>query len=347
MSIPLYLPNQFTEERNNKTILAGDIGGTKSNLAIFKSENGKMNLLTQASYHSSEFSGVAAVIKKFVQSINLSVPDCISLGVAGPVLGDNVEITNLNWNLNAKDLAQETGAKKILLLNDLEANAYGLAGLNDDDFITLHKGTGTAKGNMAILAPGTGLGEAGLFWDGTSYHPFATEGGHCDFAPQSETDIALYRYLRKQFPHISWELVASGSAIHNLYLFLRDEIKMQEPEWLAAKLNADPQHASSIISAAAMDNSSGICVETMQLFVRFIARAACNLVLKMKSVGGLFLSGGIPPKNLHYFQSAFFYQSFIQCDRMGELVQSVPVKIIMNEKTPLLGAAYYGAFGAK
>lgn len=345
MSIPLYLPNQYDQAFHNSLILAGDIGGTKSNLAIFKTEAHTLKLLTQTSYHSNEFHSAAAVIQRFKEELNIPVPEYIALGVAGPVLNNEVYLTNLDWTIKAGEIQQEMQAKKVVLLNDLEANAYGLAGLEEDDFITLHKGVAGATGNMAILAPGTGLGEAGLFFDGHFYHPFATEGGHCDFAPQSETDILLYHYMKQKHQHISWESVASGSAIHNLYLFLKEIRKREEPIWLADKLKAQPQNVCSIISETALETGEGICVETMRLFVRLVARESCNLVLKMKATGGLFLSGGIPPKNLQFFQEAAFYEQYKECDRMSELVESVPIKIIMNQKTPLLGAAYYGAFG--
>ncbi len=345
MHIPLYLPGLYSTE-NDTTILAGDIGGTKTKLAVFKTSGTELVPVMETSYVSADFASPLALMDHFFKTTAQPAPDCIALGVAGPVINGAVEITNLSWNLEAAALQQQTKAKKVVLLNDLEANAYGLAALTDTDIITLHPGNNSLEGNIAILAPGTGLGEAGLFWDGNSYHPFATEGGHCDFAPQAETDIALYHYLRRKFDHISWELVASGSAIDDLYAFLRDEQHIEEPEWLAAKLQSDSRHASAIISEAAMEQTSPLCVSTIQLFVRFIARAACNLVLKMKAVGGLYLSGGIPPKILPFFQSPMFYQTYRECDRMHDLVESVPIKMIMNEKTPLLGAAYYGAFGA-
>ncbi len=343
MNIPLYLPRQFKDESNGIKVLAGDIGGTKINLGIFIAENNKMKLLKETSYPSGEFNTAASVIKKFLADNGEAMPGRICLGVAGPVLDEEVELTNINWHINAKDLKQELNVQEVSLLNDLHANAYGLAGLEENDFVTISAGNKSIAGNMAIIAPGTGLGEAGLFWDGKCYHPFPTEGGHCDFAPQSETDISVYRYLKAKYEHISWEMLASGMAIHPLYLFLRDIAKMEEPEWLAEKMMHE--NPASVISTSAMEENAAICMEAMNMFARYVARAACNLVLKMKAVGGLFISGGIPPKNLKYFQSDFFYRCLIKCDRMEELVKSVPVKIIMNEKTPLLGAAYYGAFG--
>jgi glucokinase len=343
MSIPLYMPRLNENGNNGLTILAGDVGGTKTNLGIFVAENNKMRLLKEAAYSSANFNSATEIVKRFLYETSQPMPDRICLGAAGPVLNGEVEITALKWSINANELLRNTNTKEVALLNDVHANAYGLAGLTENDYVTISEGKKMEEGNMAIIAPGTGLGEACLFWDGDSYRPFSTEGGHCDFAQQSENDIKLYRMLRKKYEHVSWELVASGSAIHDLYIFLRDEMKMEEPAWLAEKLKTG--NASSIISEAALQNGCEICDATMKLFVKNIARESCNLVLKMKAVRGLFLSGGIPPKILKYFTSGYFFECFRKCDRMGELVESVPVKIILNDKTPLLGAAYYGAFG--
>lgn len=343
MSIPLFLAHQFDKEKI--TVLAGDVGGTKTNLGIFSFENKQMMLLANASYASDKFISTSDLIHHFLQESNQPMPQKICLGVAGPVINDEVVFTNIKWKINAGELQQQTKTEQVFLLNDLHANAYGLAGLTEKDFVTITEGKQKLSGNMAIIAPGTGLGEAGLFWDGTRYHPFPTEGGHCDFGVLNDDDILLYQFLRKKSDFISWELVASGQAIHNLFLFLRDVKNMNEPSWLAEKLSATAVDPLAIISEAAMEETSEICIATMKLFARYVARAACNLSLKMKAVGGLFISGGIPPKNLKYFQSKDFYNTFIQCDRMQDLVESIPVKIIMNDKTPLIGAAFYAAYG--
>ena len=343
MNVPLALPFLHSPENNNLLILAGDIGGTKTNLGLYRSQNGRMEMVTNTSYHSKQFPTFTAIIHQFLLESSSEKPDRISIGVAGPVLNNKVRTTNLAWELDAAILAAETGIDKVYLINDLEANAYGLAGLTDEDLVTIHQVDKQVEGNIAIIAPGTGLGQAGLFWDGEYYHPFATEGGHCDFSQQSDIDFALYNYLKIKHGHVSWEHVVAGPAIYSIYLFLRDVLKRDEPHWLAVRLNAnDP---SAVISNTALQGISAICDETMKLFAGYLARESCNLVLKMKSTGGLYLGGGIPPKIIKYLLVKQFYTAYSKTDSVQtELVQSVPIYIITNPKTALIGSAYYGAF---
>jgi glucokinase len=183
------------------------------------------------------------------------------------------------------------------------------------------------------------LGEAGLFWDGNYYHPFATEGGHCDFAPRNNFDFELYSFLQKKFGHVSWERLVCGPGIVNIYQFLRDEKKRNEPEWLKEKLNGEDEAA--VISGHS--KQSEICNETMQLFVRYLAYESANLVIKLKATGGLFIGGGIAPQLITLFQDNAFYSSFCQSGRLNYLLEKVPVKVILNPKTALLGAAYVGS----
>jgi glucokinase len=251
-------------------------------------------------------------------------------------------MTNLSWHIKAKDITAATGIEKVFLLNDLEANAYGLAMLKDEDFLTLHQGS-AVEGNAAIVAPGTGLGEAGLFWDGKFYRPFATEGGHCDFAARTELDIELLEYLKPIHGIVSWEHTVSGPGIFSIYKFFRDVKKMPEPAWLADAMKADDP--SAIVSEAALQNKADICIATMNLFVQHVARVCTMIALKMKATGGIYLSGGIPPKTAKLFQQDFFMETFVTCDKQKDLVSLMPIQIIMNQKTPMLGAAYYAAYG--
>ena len=344
MKIPLALPYIDSTENNNLLVLAGDIGGTKTNLGLFRSENGEMRMVTNRSFHSRQFPNFTAIIQQFLLESSTEKPDRISIGVAGPVLNNKVRTTNLAWELDAEQLAIDTGVDKVFLINDLEANAYGLAGLTDQDLVTIHEVKNRVDGNMAILAPGTGLGEAGLFWDGKQYHPFATEGGHCDFSQQTDIDRDLYNYLNNKHGHVSWEHVVSGPAIYNIYLFLRDVLKREEPHWLSVRLKEDDP--SAVISTTAIQGISDICDETMKLFVGYMARECCNLVLKMKSTGGLYLGGGIPHKILKYILDDQFYKTYNTTDATQiALVQSVPIYVITNPKTALIGSAYFGAFG--
>ncbi len=343
-TIPMAFPNKSALSSKTITILAGDVGGTKTNLAIFKANANanEVNCTLEATYHSSKYSSGTDILEEFLQANPDVKPNRISLGVAGPVLQGKVDITNLSWAMDSADIRNKTGVQEIFMINDLEATAYGLAALNGNDFITIHQGSGASAGNMAIIAPGTGLGEAGLFWDGQQYHPFPTEGGHSDFSPRTALDIELYKYLETKYEIVSWEKVIAGPAIHDIYRFLCDEKKRPEAEWLQdAFRDGDP---SAIISESALEEKDPVCIETMQLYVRYLARESCNLVLKIKATSGLYLGGGIPPKISSLLQKNVFYNNFLDCDRMQTLVKKVPIRIILNPKTALLGAGYYGVY---
>ena len=321
----------------NNLVLAGDIGATKTNLALFKVEGNDLILLRETQYKSHDFKNIIELTNTFIK--NNQLPDSICFGVAGPVLNGHAKLSNIMWEIDSNELSNHFGVKNVQLINDLEATAYGLAMLNEKDIAVIHKGNDAAVGNAAVIAPGTGLGEAGLYWDGNYYHPFATEGGHCDFAPRNQFDFELYTFLQKKFSHVSWERLVCGPGIVNIYDFLRDEKKREEPEWLKEKFkNGD---AAAVISQHV--KQSEICKETMQLFIRYLAYESANLVLKLKATGGLFIGGGIAPQIVSLFENNVFYSSFCQSGRLNYLLEKVPVKIILNTKTALLGAAYYGS----
>ena len=326
-------------------VLAGDVGGTKTNLALFRASKNKMELVHEASYHSSTYASCLDILQIFFSEKPGLKAERICLGVAGPVLQDKVEITNLSWDLDSEDIRKMSGINDVFLINDLEATSYGLAALGPDDFIDIHPGISDQGGNIAIIAPGTGLGEAGLYWDGKYYHPFPTEGGHTDFAPRTEFDIELYTWLQKKYNIVSWEKVIAGPGIFDIYRFLCDVKKRPAEDWLEEAFSKEDP--SAVISQSALEEKDPVCIETMELFVRYLARESCNLVLKMKATGGLFLGGGIPPKITSLLQQNVFYDNFLDCDRMQHLVKKVPIKIILNNKTALLGAAYYGAYGGE
>lgn len=344
--IPLHLPRKQQIGDQPCIVLAGDVGGTKTNLAFYKASSKGIEFLKGKKYPSAEFSSCIDILHEFIKEEDAPKLDRICLGVAGPVIDGKVDLTNLNWFLDVADIRREMGVKEVALINDLEAIAFGLAGLEEADFTWVHKGMPGTKGNMAILAPGTGLGEAGLYWDGTAYHPFPTEGGHADFSPRTELDMDLYWYLQKQFGVVSWEKVAAGPAIHDIYLFLKEERKRHVPGWLAEEMEKEDADPSAIISRAAMEDKAAICVDTMNILVRYIARESSNLVLKMKATGGLFLGGGVPPKIAPLFNKAQFYTHFMDCDRMQHLLETVPIRVINNDHAALIGAACYGAYGA-
>ncbi len=327
------------DSKREVTVLAGDIGGTKINIALYRADENGFTILRQDSFHSKEYTSFTEVVQKFIG--NDKTPDAICMAVAGPVINGKVKITNLSWQLDSNDISKELG-KKVIFINDLEANAYGLAGLKADELYNLSEGDPKQGGNMAILAPGTGLGEAGLYWDGKSYHPFATEGGHSAFASRTALDFELYNWLARQYKYTCWEHVVSGMGIHNIFRFLTEEKKMMIPDWLTKEMQTEDPSAA--ISENAINGKSEVCVETMDLFIHYLATESSSLVLKHKATGGLYLGGGIPPKILPLLQKDKWQQLFFESDRMETLLKQTPVNVILNDKIPLLGAAYYGAY---
>lgn len=330
---PVYQPGE------DSYFLAGDLGGTKTNLALFRATEGVLDLVREETYASRNYASFSEIIQHFISEGTTNAPQRICIGVAGPVVKGKVELTNLSRELSEDEIRQVTGIQSVALINDLEATAYGLATLAPSQLITLHRGATDNMGNMAIIAPGTGLGMAGLYWDGKHHHPFPTEGGHGDFAPRTDLDILLLRYLQEKYEVASWERVISGPGIVAIYEFLRDIKGMDVPSALEAAISSgDPAAA---ISKASLEGKVPICVKTMELFVRYLARESCNLVLKMKATGGLFLGGGIPPKIASLLETGDFYHHYLQGDRMAELLASVPIHIVNNDKSALWGAAYY------
>lgn len=319
-------------------LLAGDVGGTKTNLALFKSDGNQAALLHEAQYKSNDYKNLIELTDTFLRNAP-SFPGSMCFGVAGPVLNGVAKLSNINWEIKSDEISGHFKIKNVHLINDLEANAYGLAMLNEKDVVTIHPGDVAARGNAAVIAPGTGLGEAGLYWDGNYYHPFATEGGHSDFAARDEFDFDLYNFLHQQFGHVSWERVICGPGIVNIYQFLRDKKKIDEPVWLKEEIAKGD--APAVISRHVSD--SEICKETLQIFIRLLAYESANLVLKLKATGGLYIGGGIAPQIVSLFENNAFYSSFCQSGRLNFLLEKVPVKIILNPRTALLGAAFYAA----
>lgn len=336
MLIPL---RSGSREHSQKplTILAGDIGGTKTNLALVQFTSESFSILKESKYTTKDFNHAWEIIDKFLSGDKS--PDRMCFGVAGPVHGGKVKITNVEWQLDSADLSGHLSNKPVYLINDLEATAYGLAMLEEKDILTVFEPPQMIDGNIALIAPGTGLGEAGLYWDGNHYHPFATEGGHCDFAPRTETDTELYLHLHSKFGHVSWERLVSGNGIIDTFSFLRDKKDWDVPSWLAEKmLTQDP---AAVISRYAEEVP--VCRETISLFFRFLAAETSNLALKLKATGGVYIGGGIVPKNIRLLDRDIFLTTFRDAGRMKLLLETIPVRIILNERTALLGAAYCGA----
>jgi glucokinase len=342
----LQIPKRTGLPADGIIVLAGDLGGTKTNLCFFRATDAGLEALESKKYASDDFPSCIDVLKQFLTDTKQSKVDRICLGVAGPVLNGKVELTNIGWSIDTEELKSALNVDKAALINDLEATAYGLGGLGPEDFITIHPGKLAGNGNMAIIAPGTGLGEGGLYWSGQHHYPFPTEGGHTGFAPRTETDIDLLRALQHKYGVVSYEKVVAGPAIPDIYTFLRDSKKYNEPGWLTQAIS-DPEEAPAAISNAALEKKDKLCVETMDYFVRYLAHESANLVMKIKATGGLFLGGGIPPKIAPLLKDKSFYEHYLDCDRMQHLLETVPIRIIKNDKTGLIGAAYYGAYADK
>lgn len=322
-------------------ILAGDIGGTKTNLAFFEEAGAPTPSLLE-SFPSREHGSLDEIVGQFVAAHGLRV-ERACFGVAGPVKSGRVETTNLPWVIDAEQLSDELGGAPVFVINDLEANAYGIAALGPADLCTLQPGAPGAAGNAAIIAAGTGLGEAGLYWDGVRHHPFACEGGHTEFSPDSDLEIELLRWLKQRWEHVSWERVVAGPGIHHLYEFLLTTGRGQQPAWLAEEMKAhDP---SAAISHAAMEGKDPLCAEALGLFVALYGAEAGNLALKIMALGGLYVGGGIAPRILPKLKDGGFLRRFNAKGRMRPLMESMPVHVILNDKTALLGAARRAMLG--
>lgn len=336
----LALPGWGNKELNGTLIVAGDVGGTKTNLALFRIGE-TLEELYADSFPSAEYTSLLQLLQDFFKDLP-GKPSRICLGVAGPVINGSADLTNLGWDVHISELVEALGVEHIQLINDLEATAFGMAALGPDDLVTLQEGH-HLNGNCAIVAPGTGLGEAGLFWNGEALFPFPTEGGHCDFSPRSDLDYKLFKYLENLYGIVSWEKLISGPAIEDIFNFLTRERACQVPQRLKeAFQQEDP---SAVISKEAIAKGDPVCMETMELFVVYMGRECSNMVLKMKALGGLYLSGGIPPKILPLLQQPVFIDSYMKSDRMEHLLEQVGIHVIMNQEAPMLGAACYAAYG--
>ena len=324
-------------------ILAGDIGGTNARLACFQPQNGHLQLVSERVFPSREHKELGEIVIRFVDDSGTH-PEAACFGIAGPVRNGRVETSNLPWIIEQSRLAKQIDLPATLLINDLEAIAWGIGALTPADLVALNQGSGASVGNQAVIAPGTGLGEAGLFWDGARHHVFACEGGHTDFAPQDELQIELLRFLKARFGHVSYERILSGPGLVNGYEFLRDQQKGKEsPELAAAMTQGD---AAAAISRAAMAGIDPLAEQALDLWIRVYGAEAANLALKAMSTGGLFLAGGISPKILPKLQGPLFMQAFLDKGRMRPLVESMPVHVVTNDKAGLLGAARCAALRA-
>ena len=322
-------------------LLAGDIGGTKSELAVFAPERGARAPLAQERFHSASYPGLDAMAREFLQKAGLSVTDAC-FDVPGPVVDGRVQLTNLPWVLEEQALAASLGLASVHLLNDLVAVASAVPRLKAADLHTLNPGAAQASGAIAVIAPGTGLGEAFLTWDGSAYRAHPSEGGHCDFGPNTELEVELLGYLRARLGHVSVERVCSGMGIPDLYEFLRDRGEGPESPELAARLAAADDRTPLILEAALDPGGKDrLCAATLDLFVSILGAEAGNLALKALATGGVYLAGGIPPRILPALERGRFMDAFRRKGRFADLLGRVPVHVIVGDAA-LLGVATYG-----
>lgn len=317
-------------------ILAGDIGGTNTRLAFVEVSDGQYGLVAYDRFPSRGYANLEEIVRAFVSAHQLEITHAC-FGVAGPVQHGRCTATNLAWVVDARQLAAVVSLETVWLINDLEANAYGIATLAADDFVTLNDGAADAEGNAVVIAAGTGLGEAGLYWDGQRHRPFATEGGHASFAPHDVLQVELLRYLLTRFKRVSWERLLSGPGLHNIYAFLRDTGRGEEPAWLREEMSQDDPPA--VISRTALQGKAEICVQALDLFVSLYGAEAGNLVLNHMGLGGVFVGGGIAPKIIDKLTDGTFMQFFTAKGRLSPLLAATPVRVIMNDQTALLGAS--------
>ena len=324
-------------------ILAGDIGGTSTRLACFKAVDGRLRRGVSKKYPSRNYGGLVEIVRLFVKEHQVPIA-CAAFGIAGPVRNARVVTPNLAWIVERSELVRALGLDSLWLLNDLEANAYGLPMLGSEDFASINAGVVDPQGNVAVISAGTGLGEAGALWDGHRHRPFAGEGGHADFSPRSELEAELLQYLRKRVGHVSWERVVSGPGLCGIYEFLRDTARGVEQPWVRERMR--DRVSAAVISDAALEGRCELCTRALGLFVSLYAAEAGNFALKILATAGVYLGGGIAPKILGKLRTPEFMESFSDKGRMRDLLETIPVKVILNEETALLGAARFAALGA-
>ncbi|HYB42227.1 MAG TPA: glucokinase [Candidatus Methylomirabilis sp.] len=324
--------------------MAGDIGGTSTRLGLFELADGALRRQVTRHFPSREHRGLEEIVDRF----RSAYPEPVGLacfGVAGPVVGGRAATPNLPWVVDGASLARELGLAGVDVINDLEANAHGIPALGPEDTAALNAGSPRARGNAAVISAGTGLGEAGLYWDGQRHHPFACEGGHADFSPTSDEEIDLLRHLRAKFgSHVSWERVVSGPGLANIYEFLRGRAEEPEPDWLHRELASGD--APTVISRAALDGRSALCSRALDLFVSAYGGEAGNLALKAMALRGVYVGGGIAPKILARLRAGAFMEAFANKGRLRPLLEAIPVRVITNDETALLGAARCAALRA-
>jgi glucokinase len=318
-------------------ILAGDVGGTKVHLGLYDLINGKLENSRDARFPAKNYSGLKEIVKEFLGAQTVTAA---CFGVPGPVRDGHLRLTNLPWTLDSRELSVSLGINHVFLINDLEANGYGVAELAPSQIYTLAEGVASQIGNRVLIAAGTGLGEGILIWNGHTHTPYPSEGGHADYAPRNEDEIDLLRFLKQKFKgRVSFERVVSGMGLSNIYEFLREVRGMDEPAWLAERRSAEDPNA--VITELALAAKSEICEKALDMFVSAYGAEAGNLALKVLSAGGVYVGGGIAPRILDKLGDGAFMKAFTDKGRLSPLLVNMPVRIILDSCAALLGAAAY------
>ncbi len=325
-------------------ILAGDIGGTSTRLALFEVRGEQLHSIASQTYASRSYASLNDIVREFLYAHPIHIAHA-AFGIAGPVQQQRVEATNLPWVVSAAQLASEMLTADVVLLNDLEANTYGIFELTPQDFAVINPGSPAEGGNIGVISAGTGLGEAGATWDGQRFVVFASEGGHTDFAPRTPEEIELLQYLQKRLGgRVSYERVLSGPGLYAIYQFLRDTERGVQDAALRAEMEAgDP---SAVIGKHGMQSTDELCVRALNLFISIYGSEAGNLALKLNATRGVFVGGGIAPKILGKLQDGAFMQAFCDKGRFENLLRSIPVRVLLNDRAALLGTARYAALHA-
>jgi glucokinase len=319
----------------SELILAGDVGGTNTRLGLFEVTRGRLRLLSEKTYLSKRYKGLENILVSFLRGKKGIASACF--GVAGPVTEEVIIATNLPWWIDIQSLWKILSLKKVAVINDLVANAYGISVLKKGDFEILNAGK-TKRGNQALISAGTGLGEAILFWDGKQHVPSPSEGGHAEFGPRNHLELELFHYLSGSFDHVSYERVLSGEGLFHIYQFLKGSKKFGlEPSWLSEKM--EEEDPAEVISETARLKKNKLCVKALDLFTSIYGSAAGNLALQVMAMGGVYVGGGIAPKIIWKLKDGTFIKAFKDKGRLSRIVSQIPVRVIMNERTALLGAA--------
>ncbi|MDH6252987.1 glucokinase [Chryseobacterium sp. H1D6B] len=339
---PLFLPGVKNNSNENVSIIGANLREDITTVGYFVSGNGGLEIKIQNNYPTKEHSSFSEILKKFIQENHLEDVKRLGMAVPGPVLEGKSNPARLGWNLDVEDFKRDFGFERVDMLNDLESSAYGMALLEDSELDSIYTSGHLERGNVAILAPGNGLGEAGYFFDGQYLRPFATEGGHSEFSPRTNVEVEFYQFLNNIYGIVSWENVLSKTGLFNIYRFLRDVKRHPEPEGLADRL-ANGNFVQELYKAA-VEEDVLICKIALDTFLEFLAREANNLTLKLKATGGLLISGDIAQTIREYINKDKFYEKYKISDKMEDMLKNIPIYLIKTNNTGLNGIALYTAY---